>query len=305
MRSFLRHITEMSMPVVLLLLVCSLAMWTVDYIRMPEQWIQLLATQTLVQVCAVMLCAVLYRAKATARFTLLPAVLYVSAMAVLPLLRIHWQPQLVVAVLLFFLYATRDMSDTHEPNGLVFFVTILLCLTSLLMPDALWCVPMIWIVVLLQGAFTFRTIMASLLAIALICIYYVLAMYIGQAEMWDYSVLIDRHWFAQHLPVCLTTSIGIMLLAFLLITVCAFRRSSYDLVSTRMLLYHTVLWGLLSAPLIVFSVAEPYNWVMLPFTLSAVTGIYLLQRQSESRGVTLLLYLTGVVTLYLWNILAL
>lgn len=305
MRYFLRHITQMPLLTALLLSVCALAMWTVDYIRMPELWRSLMVTQILATSCAVLLCMTLYRAKATAHFTLLPAVLYIVAVAVYPYLRLHWHPQLVIGILLFFLYSTRDMTDSHEPNGLVFFVTILLCLATLVLSDALWCIPMIWIVVLLQGLFTLRTVLASVLAVVLVAIYYTLAMYLGWAEGWNFSVLFDREWLTDLMPLCMSCSVAVMMVAFLVIAGFTFRRSSYDLVSTRMLLYHVVMWGLLTAPLILFTTVEPDSWSMLPFTLSAVTSIFLLQKQSEARGITFIAYMAGTVALYLWLVLSL
>lgn len=312
MKYFLRHIAQMHLPTALLLSVGALAMWTVDYIRTPEQWFALLLAQILVILNAGLLCAVLYRAKAASHFSLMPAVLYIVAVAVYPYLRLHWQPQLIVLLLLFFLFMTRDIFggqngnmgnnglDANEPNSLVFFVTILLCLTSLLVPDALWCIAFLWIVVLLQGAFSFRTVLASLLAVALVCVYYVLAIYTGWVDMWDYAQLFDRQWLGYEQPACITTSVLIMMPAFLLITAGAFRRSSYDLVSTRMLLYHVVMLGLFAAPLILLAAARQDIIVLLPLSLAATTGIFLLQKESETRGVTLLLYLLGAVTMYFW-----
>ncbi len=305
MRYFLRHITQMPLPAVLLLLVGALAMWVVDYTRTPELWLTILSTQTLVLINAILLSMTLYRAKATAHFSLLPAVLYILTVGVFPFLRVHWQPQLVVAILLFFLYATRDMTDTHEPNDLVFFVTLLLCLTALMSPDAVWCIAFLWLVVLLQGAFTLRTIFASLLAAALVGVYYVFALYIGWAEMWDYTFLFDRQWIGYNQPVALFTTVIILMVGFLFASGAAFRRSSYDFVSTRMLLYHVVFIGLLSAPLILITAAELDSWALLPLSLTATTCIYLLQKESESRGITLLVYIVGTITLYLWLVLSL
>ncbi len=284
----------------LLLLVGALCMWVVDYIRTPEAGWTIFSTQILVLFNAVLLSMTLYRAKATAHFSLLPAILYILAVGVFPFLREHWQPQLTVTILLFFLYMTRDMTDSHEPNGLVFFVTLLLCLVALFSPDALWCIVFLWLVVLLQGSFTFRTIAASLLAVALVAVYYILAMYLGWMELWNYYVLLDRRWFGSVYPLCIIVTVTTMMIAFLLAAGGAFRRSSYDLVSTRMLLYHVVFIGLLSAPLILLSAVYPDCWLLLPLALAATTSIYLLQKQSESRGITLLLYITGAVALYFW-----
>lgn len=290
----------MPLPVAVTLLVAALCMWLPDYMRMPELWSSTMGAQSLVALNGILLCMVLYRAKATGHFSLLPALLYIAATGIIPYLRVQWQPQLIAGILLYFLYATRDMTDSHEPNDLVFFVTVLLSLAALLVPDALWCIVFLWIVVLLQGLFTMRTILASVLGVALVTIYYVLAMYMGWAEPFDFSLLIERHWFAHELPGSITTVMAVMLVAFIVVSVSAFQRSSYDLVSTRMLLYHALLIGLLSTPLIVLTPARPDEQVLLPLALSATTGIYLLQKESESRGVTLLLYLAVALAAYLW-----
>lgn len=295
----------MRITTALLLLLCALCMWVVDYVRLSEEWPTILAAQLLTTLCGILLCMALHRAKATAHLSLLPAVLYVAAVGVIPYLRIHWQPQLIAGVLLLFLYTTRDMTDRREPNDLVFLMSVLLCLIAIWIPDAVWCIAFLWIVMLLQGSFTFRTILASLLGIALVSVYYALTIYIGWAEMWDYAQLFDRNWCSHELPQSVTVAIFVMIAAFLMVASGAFYRSLYDLVSTRMLLYHVVLLGLLSAPLILMTPTRPDSQVLLPLALSATAGIYLLQRESETRGVALLLYLIGASALYLWQVLSL
>lgn len=289
----------------LLLLVCALGMWITDYVRTPDQWSAILTTQLLTAAGGLGLCILLYRAKAAEHFSLLPAVLYVAAVGIFPYLRIHWQPQLIALVILYFLLATRDTKDNHEPNSQVFLVTVLLCLIALWIPDALWCIVFLWIAMLLQGEFSFRTIMASLLGVMLVGIYYVLAMYVGWAEIWDYRQLLDRNWFAMDTPVSMTIVVGILIAGFLAAASGAFRRSLYDLVSTRMLLYHVVMLGLLSMPLILWTAALTDCWVLLPLALSATMGIYMLQQESETRGVAFLVYLIGAIALYLWLLLTL
>ena len=305
MKYWLSHITRMSIPMALVLLVCASGMWVIDYIRMPELWGTILGSQLLTLVSGLLLCMTLYRAKISDNFSLLPAVLYVSAVGIFPYLREHWEPQLIAVILLLFLYATRDMTNSHEPNSLVMLMTILLCVTALWVPDAMWCILMLWLVVLLQGTFSLRTIMASLLGIILVGIYYAILLYYDIAEKWDYATLVDREWFGQSLPACITGTVGIMYAGFLGLASGAFIRSSYDLVSARMLLYHAVLTGLLSSPLIAFTATNQGIWVLMPLSLSATAGIYMLQRESESRGVSLIMYLTGAAALYLWIVLTL
>lgn len=305
MKYWLSHITQMGIPAALMLMVCALGMWVVDYVRTPEVWMNLLCTQILVLISGLQLCTLLYRAKTTAQFTLLPAVLYIVAVAVFPYLRFHWQPQLFVILLLFFALATRNASESDEPNGLVFFFSLLFGILSLQMPDALWGILLLWGTMLVQYAFSLRTILASLLGIALVAVYYVLAMYIGVADNWDFSILFSREWVGNLLPACLTVSLLIMIAGLTATAIAAFVRSSYDLVSTRMLFYYTILWGVISVPLILFSTVAPDFIGVLSYVCAAISSIFILQKQSEGRGVTFLLYLIVCVTLYAWGVISL
>ena len=300
MRYFLRHIAHMPMSVAFLLLVCALGMWGVDYARLPEQGLTVLITQLLTLLNAGLLCSVLYRAKAAQHFSLVPALLYILTIAVFPYLRVHWHPQVLALLRLFFLFLTRDMSDDNEPNGILFFVTILLSITAAFAPDALWCIMYLWIVVLVLDCFSLRTVLASLLAVGLCAIYYFFAVYLGWIQLNDWSVLIQRTWFAQLLQPAVITVVFILLAGFLMVSGATFRRSSYDLVSTRMLLYHIVMLGLFATPLVLMAAPEPNFLALLVLSIAGTTGIFLLQIESESRGITLLLYGIVSVALYMW-----
>lgn len=295
----------MSTSVALLLLMCSLGLWAVDYYCAPEAWGYTLLTQSLTLLNALLLCSLLYRAKASSRFSLLPAVLYLLAVAVFPFLRVHWAPQVPAMLVLLFLFFTHNIPDDHEPNAIVFFISLLLCLDAFVTPDALLCIVYLWVVVLIQGCLSLRTILASLLAAGLCGVYYWMAVIIGWAEPFDWMVIFRREWLALVQPVLYVASIGTMYVAFLCIASGAFRRSSYDLVSARMSLYHIVMLGLLSTPLILLAAAQQDSLALLPLSLAGVTGIYLLQKESESRGITLLIYIVGAVTMYLFFVLSL
>lgn len=299
MRYFLRHITHMSLPVALALLVGILGLWSVDYIRRSEQWGLILLAQGLSLMNALLLSSVLYRAKATAHFSLIPAILYLVTTAIFPYLRLHWTPQVPVLVIALFLLVTRDISDDHEPNSVLFLITVLLCTAAFIVPDAIWCIAYLWVTVLIQGCFSLRSVLSSLLGAGLCATYYLLFVYMGWMEAVDWSVLVNRQWFATMQPAQIVTAVVTLLAVFLYVSGAAFRRSSYDLVSTRMLLYQTVMLGLMSAPLILLSAAQSDILCLMPLSMAGTAGIYLLQTKSESRGITLLVYLVGAITLYL------
>ena len=274
-------------------------MWVPDYLHTPELWLDLLLAQVLVTVNAVFLAILLYQAKASRSFTGLPIPLMILAVAVLPQMRYYWLLQLWVFVILLFLYLMRDASDSQPPNGYVCFISLALCVLALWTPDTLWCIVYLWLVMLLSSAFSLRTIMASAIAVGVFAFYYGIAYYLGWVGEWSFDALLNRSWFAQNIPAHEVVTLAAVLIGTFAIAFAAFRRSSYGFVSTRMLLYHSVLLYLVATPLIVYDHPEGgVMCAMMAVATPAITSIYLLQKESESRGITFLVYVLAAVGLY-------
>lgn len=289
----------MSLLPAVLLAIGALALWVPDYLSAPERWHELLLTQLVLIANAIMLSALLYQGKASRSFTALPVPLMIFTVAALPQLRSGWLLQLWIGVLLLFLFTMQQLADNQPPNGYVFFFSLVLCILSLWLPDALWCIVYLWAVVLMMGAFSLRTIMASAIAMAVFVFYYRIAGFFGWSMEWGCSSLLSRSWLATVMPLHDTIAIAFVLVATFAITFAAFRRSLYGFISTRMLLYHCVMLYLIVTPLVLLCRPDGGGiHALLAIATPAVTSIYLLQKESESRGITFILYIIGALALY-------
>lgn len=275
-------------------------MWVPDYVHMPAVWDELLLTQAGVLFNAVYLSVLLYQARASKSISFLPAPLFILTVAVLPGMRCHWQLQLWILAVLLFLHLVLHTGDHEAPNGYVFFFSLLLCILSPWIPDALWFVPYAWVVVLMFGRLSVRTLLASVIAAAVFAVYYGAAVYFGMVDDWSFmTTLFPRSWFAWNADVPDILSVVIVLLATIAIAASSFLRSSYGFVSTRMLLNHFVALFVIAVPFILFvRPASADTVAMAALAAPAVTGIYLLQKESESRGITFLAYVLVALALY-------
>ena len=289
----------MSLLPAVLLAIGALALWVPDYRSAPERWPELMCTQLLLAANAVLLSVLLYQGKASRSFTALPVPLMILTVAVLPQLRYSWLLQLWIAVLLLFLFFIQQLAENQSPNGHVFFTSLVLCILSLWLPDALWCIVYLWGVVLMMGALSLRTILASAMAVAVFVFYYQIAGYIGWSVEWAWSSILSRSWMASALPLHDIITIAVVLIATFVITFATFRRSLYGFVSTRKLLYYCVALYLIVTPLVLFYRPDGGGiHALLAIATPAVTSIYLLQKESESRGITFLLYIIVALALY-------
>ena len=274
-------------------------MWIPDYVNNSEQWIDLMLTQLLVIANAIFLSIVLYQAKASRSYSALPIPLMILTTAVLPDMRSTWLLQLWMFIILMFLFLMQQLSENQSPNSYVFFVSLLLCILTIWIPDAVWCLLYLWLVVLQCSAFSLRTIFASAIAVAVFAIYYGIAYHLGWVSELPLDSLLDRSWFADYASVRHLVSVSVVLVSTFAIMFASFRRSSYDFVSTRMLLYHCAMLYIVATPFILLSKPEgAVMHAMLALATPAVTGIYLLQKESESRGITFLLYVLVALALY-------
>lgn len=289
----------MSLLPAVLLAMGALALWVPDYLSAPERWHELLLTQLLLVANAIMLSALLYQGKATRSFTALPVPLMIITVAVLPDWRCGWLLQVWIAVMLLFLFMMQQMADNQSPNGYVFFFTLVLSVLSLWLPDALWCIVYLWAVVVMMGAFSLRTLLASAIGLVVFIFYYQIAHYFGWSVEWGWSSLLPRSWMAKVMSLHDIITVAVVLVATFAITFVTFRRSSYGFVSTRMLLYHCVMLYLMVIPLVLFFRPDGGGiHALLAVATPAVTGIYLLQTESESRGITFILYFLVALALY-------
>ncbi len=113
----------------------------------------------------------------------------------LPFLHTCWQGQLAVlgAQLTYLILLRIDYQ--HQPLQEAFLSTLILCCTSLAVPEIVVIIPAVWLYMLYRHVITWRVFAASLIGAATFTLYYAIAVFFGWLD------LTEAQWFSlAHLP---------------------------------------------------------------------------------------------------------
>lgn len=258
---------------------------------------QVMLTFLFACLAAVLLVAFFQRVTILHDMDYLPAVLYMGAMAAFPTLHTQWKGQLVVCLmvgLFSLLYKGFRQKDSTRDS---FTSTLLILLSSLLIPDIVWLVPFIWIAYMFLSSFSFRTLLASILAIAVFAIYVSLAVWQGWMDN-PYAMVLERNWIFEVMdpeewlmPVVLT---GGGIYFFIFTVVCTDR----DSIRQRTVL---MLFSLFYLPLMVMCVYLTMPLMVVPVALALLTGLgtlFFRQKDSVHRGIVFLLFWAMLIAVY-------
>lgn len=296
----------MPLAVSVILIAGALTLWVPDYVAAPADWLALSATQLLVLLSGSLLAELLYRARAMAHRSAVPVLLYILSCALLPEIRTTWQPQVLVLTAVLVLLIMQAVGDHDEPLEMAFLTTLLVCLTSLIVRDALWLMPFVWVVPIVQRQFTIRVFTASLLGVGLFLLYFMVISYVTLLPeslkpilVAYFQPLTERYALFEHgLHSLFPWVIISYMVALIIFVIATLMRSSHDYVQTRNLTYQLILLYVMILPFALFLVPDVGILALLPWILSAMASIYLFQKESVSRGVTLLVYIAVCAILY-------
>ena len=236
MRDFIRNITRLNLPVTILLLAGSVALWIPDFINAVGEEQQtyalfylphivsvelfpltiLILTFVVTVINAVAIMALLYYSGLTQDRSMLPIVIYMlltGAIKTMHYLFAFQTGMLILCGIFIILYNIYRNPNSSEE---VFLATMLLLIASILIPDLLWFVVFIWIALIVERAVNLRTWLASIIAIA------VFAVFIIAGEIWLGDGL--RHTtyltiFSRQLPDISATNQLAVKIIFILISI--------------------------------------------------------------------------------------
>ena len=194
MFQILKHITQLPLPIAILLLAGECVPWLISMGSQPTG--EVIVTLLFAGLAASLMVFFFRETTIVHDLDYLPAVLYMGAMAVFPSLHTGWKAQLVVLVLIglvALLYRGFRQKDSTRD---AFTATLIMLLSSLLIPDIIWLVPGIWIAYMLLSSFNFRTLLATLIAIGTFALYVGLAIWQGWMQN-PYAGILDRHWIFE------------------------------------------------------------------------------------------------------------
>lgn len=303
MNYFLKYLTQLSWPAAIVLSVASMALWIPDFLAEDAPIGLLSATLSLTVVNAVVLMVLFYHCGVTRYRVGMPVLLYMLLMAAFPSTHTDWQTQvaiLFIAPVVLLLHNVHLNPETQEQS---FVATLLICVASLFAPSMVWLVPCLWLGFVLQQAFSLRSMLASLMAVAVFAIYFGITVFV--ASRWGYELLVampdlSMGWWGHIMPladrirlyVLLAVSIGFSVVLLLYI----------DRASTRVRTFTLVYMILLVVTMLVvlFGSHTPTINPLPVYAASVLATLFFQQRESVVQGIIFLCFmLIAVLSVFL------
>lgn len=290
MAYFFRHITQFGWPIAILLSLLALCLWLPAFIgaQTDRETLTLLSvTLGLTVLNGVLLTLLCYHVSLTRYRIGLPMFLYLLAASSSSATYTCWQGQVLVLALFALLLAIIPMRNNQEAVVPAFLSTLLLCVTSLLIPETVLMIPFLWVVFVAQRALSLRVWLASVVAVALFAVWTAVVVWLFRLPApysgwelvgWALSARNGLQWGAT----------GLETLLFIMIAAGVISHLRYDnshVQNIVMLLFLFLIQALL---MYLFSPSGlPFLSVVF-LTLSALSTTYFLQRETTLRGVLFL-----------------
>ncbi|MBR6017131.1 MAG: hypothetical protein IK073_00740 [Paludibacteraceae bacterium] len=296
MGQLLKYISKPGLPAVILLLVGAGLLWLPSFA--DHAFGTVLLTMLLTLLAAAIMQTFFHRSGLTRETDMLPLLLYVVSVSVFPALHTQWQSQVAVCALLIILTVLFRGFREKDTSEQAFLSTLLLLLASMLVPDMIWLFPFIWIAYIILSAFGFRTMLATLIALAVFAIYLGIGLFFEKIDN-PFLGLLDRQFiFESGDPEEWIMQAVLMFMGcyFFIISVI---RVDRDSVRQQAVL---TLFALFFAATIAMVIYPMLPLKTLPLMLAMLTGLavtFFRQNESVHRGIVFLLYLLLLAAGYL------
>lgn len=285
----------MSLPVALVLSVVVLCGWIPSFFI--ADWRQVLPTLLLAVVNGALFWYLIVCARLTRDRDGLPLFIYLLSVTVFPVYYVCWQGQTAVVCMLLLLLLLRKAFREEEPTESAFVATLLLLGASLVLPDMVWLIPVVWIAYILLHSFGLRVWLATLIGAVVFAIYFLLVWHLGWIEN-AYSRMFERAWMFSVLPLseaveeCLLIGIGVVLF------VASLLRTDRDSTGQQNWLLLFTLFFIVASGLVLFPMRTTVGCASLfPMVQLLFAGLWVLffrQRESAVRGI---MYIIGIILL--------
>lgn len=284
----------MSLPVALVLSVVLLCGWIPSFFI--ADWRQVLPTLLLAVVNGALFWYLIVCARLTRDRDGLPLFIYLLSVTVFPVYYVCWQGQTAVVCMLLLLLLRKAFRE-EEPTESAFVATLLLLGASLVLPDMVWLIPVVWIAYILLHSFGLRVWLATLIGAVVFAIYFLLVWHLGWIEN-AYSRIFERAWLFSVLPLseaveeCLLIGIGVVLF------VASLLRTDRDSTGQQNWLLLFTLFFIVASGLALFPMRTTVGCASIfPMVQLLFAGLWVLffrQRESAARGI---MYIIGIILL--------
>lgn len=296
MGHLLKHITKLALPIAALLLVGLGLLWIPSF--REQQTGSVLLTLSLTILAAAILQFFFHFSGMTRETDILPALLYVAAISVFPVLHNQWESQIAVCAILIIMHILfrgfREKDTTED----AFISSLVLLLASLLVPDMIWLFPFIWIAYIILSAFNMRTMLATLIALGMFVLYLGIGLYFDKIDN-PFLSLLDRQFiFESADPEEWIMQAVLMFMGcyFFIITVI---RVDRDSVRQQAVLTLFALFFAATIVMVLYPMTPMRSLPLMLVMLSGMATTFFRQTESVHRGVVFILYLSLLVVGYL------
>lgn len=237
----------------------------------------------------------------------LPIFVYLLSVTACTRYAISWQGQAAVLGGLIVLYGLQRCFREDEPTETAFLGTLLLCLCSLVLPDMIWLVTVLWIAFMILHSFGLRVWIATLIGTCVFAIYFLIALGFGWIDN-VYEALLVRRWLFGSDAWWHEIATAVMIALGVVYGAGAMLRADRDSTNQQnslllFVLLFVVCAGLSLVPMCKSAFAICHSMVpMLCLMYSGLSVLYFRQEESVARGVWYWLSIVMLIGCYVCNL---
>lgn len=301
---FFARITRMSMPVALLLSAVVMCGWIPSFLT--AGWKLVLPAMLPVVFNGLLFWMLMMHAGVVRGRDGLPLFMFLLPPAVFPACHICWQGQTAVTCMLIVLLLLHKAFREEEPAEGAFVIALLLLIASLVLPDMVWLIPVVWIAYIILHSFGLRVWSATLISVALFAVYFLIAYYSGWIGN-PYTMIFSRVWLFDSSPLSDAVEEVALIGNGIVLSVASLVRVDRDSIGQQNRLLLFILFYVACAGLSLFPVRSaataivPCCGSIFPVLLMLFSGLSVLffrQRESVARGITYIVWIVLCVLCY-------
>ncbi len=198
MRYFITHITEVKLPMAIMLLVICLVGWIPNLID-NTLFSSICLLLTIVN--SLLLTQVCYSANISRSRSLLPVVIYLLLFSMIEWVQTEWKAQIVISAVFVVAIILQKTYRHEKAVEQSFLTTLILLAASILIPDLIFFIPFLWLCFLFQQSMNLKVWLSSINAIVLVAIYVTLMYLFNYDNLIPYTFndLTDRTFILSNI----------------------------------------------------------------------------------------------------------
>lgn len=210
----------------------------------------------------------------------------------------NWRGQVVVLLFILsckLILSTYRKEDTAEES---FLCGIMIALSALIQPQTLFFILLLWLGLYVQRAFSFKSVLASLIGLSVVAIYFAVVSYFDVICLcgWD---TISAHQLTLSVINILVSAFGLLLFVGCMIR---FAETSNSIQSFIIFFAATLAFSIFF-----LYISNPEFSNLLPLALASVTALathYFTSRETVFSGIAFLLQIAAFVGFYFYSLYA-